>query len=155
MVATDVASRGIGMIEPPSPLPPSSNVRSLPSGPFLSLLRRYLACVTLPGLFRVFRFSIRRNLGIVVQQFFATLVIPCLRRLVGVPSAEWAFLDSLKLSPRLLFQRGPGCVDLPPRHGIVMDSPCPMQRESIGCTIMYPSHAMKPDHVAIPHLCSC
>jgi ATP-dependent RNA helicase DDX5/DBP2 len=67
MVATDVASRGIGMIEtpPPSIAMPSRLYRSA----LLSTLRRFLACVTLPGLCRVLRFSIRGNLGSVVQHF--------------------------------------------------------------------------------------
>jgi ATP-dependent RNA helicase DDX5/DBP2 len=67
MVATDVASRGIGMIENPSLsiAMPSRLYRSA----LLSTLRRFLACVTLPGLCRVLRFSIRGNLGSVVQHF--------------------------------------------------------------------------------------
>jgi ATP-dependent RNA helicase DDX5/DBP2 len=52
MVATDVASRGIGMIEIPPPIPA---MPSRPcSGALLSTLRRFLVCVTLPGLFRVY-----------------------------------------------------------------------------------------------------
>jgi hypothetical protein len=48
MVATDVASRGIGMIE----IPPSPSRLQCPvlfHGALLSTLRRFLDCVTLPG----------------------------------------------------------------------------------------------------------
>jgi hypothetical protein len=65
MVATDVASRGIGMIKNPFPykaMPSRLNCSAL-----LSTLRRFLACVTLLGLCRVLRFSIMENLGSVVQ----------------------------------------------------------------------------------------
>lgn len=65
MVATDVASRGIGMIENPFPykaMPSRLNCSAL-----LSTLRRFLACVTLLGLCRVLRFSIMENLGSVVR----------------------------------------------------------------------------------------
>lgn len=55
MVATDVASRGIGMIKTPSPL--TATFSSLFSGALLSTLRRFLDCVILPGPYRVFRFS--------------------------------------------------------------------------------------------------
>lgn len=55
MVATDVASRGIGMIKTPSPL--TATPSRLYSGALLSTLRRFLDCVILPGLYRVFRFS--------------------------------------------------------------------------------------------------
>ncbi len=65
MVATDVASRGIGMIE--STFPSTAMPSRLHYSALLSKLRRFLDCVTLPGLFRVLRFSIRGNLGSVVQ----------------------------------------------------------------------------------------
>jgi len=68
MVATDVASRGIGMIE----TPPSIPFPAMPSpfkGALLSTLRRFSDCVTLPGLFFVSRFSVKGNLGSVVQHF--------------------------------------------------------------------------------------
>jgi ATP-dependent RNA helicase DDX5/DBP2 len=61
MVATDVASRGIGMIE--TPLPCTAMASSLNSSALLSTLRHFLACVTLPGLCRVLRFSMMKNLG--------------------------------------------------------------------------------------------
>jgi ATP-dependent RNA helicase DDX5/DBP2 len=59
MVATDVASRGIGMIE--NPFPSIAMPSRLYSSALLSTLRRFLACVTLPGLCRVLRFSIRES----------------------------------------------------------------------------------------------
>ena len=62
MVATDVASRGIGMIK--NPLPQTATLRCLHSDiALLSTLRRFLDCVILPGFFRVFRFSIIGCLG--------------------------------------------------------------------------------------------
>jgi hypothetical protein len=50
MVATDVASRGIGMIDTP-PIPPAPAMPSPFNGALLSTLRRFSDCVTLPGLF--------------------------------------------------------------------------------------------------------
>ena len=64
MVATDVASRGIGMIAHLLPL------IAMPSRPdcsaLLSTLRRFLACANLLGLCRVLRFSTIGKLGFVV-----------------------------------------------------------------------------------------
>lgn len=57
MVATDVASRGIGMIETPSPY--TATPSRLHSSALLSTLRRFLDCVIMPGFFRVFWFSKR------------------------------------------------------------------------------------------------
>jgi ATP-dependent RNA helicase DDX5/DBP2 len=68
MVATDVASRGIGMIKPPSPIqqrPVAYTVVTL-----LSTLRRFLDCVILPGFFRVFWFSLIRCLGTARAAYF-------------------------------------------------------------------------------------
>jgi ATP-dependent RNA helicase DDX5/DBP2 len=53
MVATDVASRGIGMIE--TPLPFAATPSRLYNSALLSTLRRFLDCVLLSGLYRVFR----------------------------------------------------------------------------------------------------
>lgn len=61
MVATDVASRGIGMNKTPFPhaaMPSAYTVVTL-----LSTLRRLLDCVILPGFFRVFWFSLAGCLG--------------------------------------------------------------------------------------------
>jgi ATP-dependent RNA helicase DDX5/DBP2 len=65
MVATDVASRGIGMIE--NPLPCLATPRRLHCSALLSTLRRFLDCVILPGFFRVFWFSLKGCLGSAVQ----------------------------------------------------------------------------------------
>lgn len=62
MVATDVASRGIGMID----IPPLCTATTHSSA-LLSTLRRFLDCVTLPGFFRVFWFSLTWCLGSAVQ----------------------------------------------------------------------------------------
>jgi len=64
MVATDVASRGIGMIE--IPLPQTATPSSLPSA-ILSTLKLFLDCVIMPGFPRVFWFSNKRFLGSAVQ----------------------------------------------------------------------------------------
>src|SRR3954469_13698451 len=61
MVATDVASRGIGMIETPSPY--TATPSRLHSSALLSTLRRFLDCVIMPGFFRVFWFSLNGCLG--------------------------------------------------------------------------------------------
>lgn len=55
MVATDVASRGIGMIKTPSPL--TATPSRLYSGALLSTLRCFLDRVILLGLYRIFWFS--------------------------------------------------------------------------------------------------
>jgi ATP-dependent RNA helicase DDX5/DBP2 len=65
MVATDVASRGIGMID--IPLPYTATFSRLHSSALLSTLRRFLDCVNLPGFFRVFWFSRTWCLGSAVQ----------------------------------------------------------------------------------------
>jgi len=65
MVATDVASRGIGMIE--TPLPFTATPSRIYSSALLSTLRLFLDCVNMPGFFRVFRFSIKGCLGSLVQ----------------------------------------------------------------------------------------
>ena len=61
MVATDVASSGIGMIE--TPLPCTATPRRLHSSAFLSTLTQSPDCVNVPGLFRVFWFSFIGCLG--------------------------------------------------------------------------------------------
>ena len=61
MVATDVASRGIGMIE--TPFPCTATASRLHSSALLSTLTRSPDCVNLPGLFRVFWFSFIGCLG--------------------------------------------------------------------------------------------
>lgn len=61
MVATDVASRGIGMIITPLPLAAIPSVYTVDT--LLSTLRRFLDCVILPGFFRIFWFSLIGCLG--------------------------------------------------------------------------------------------
>lgn len=125
MVATDVASRGIGMIENPFPckaMPSRLNCSAL-----LSTLRRFLKCVTLLGLCRVLRFSIMENLGSVVQHLSCYTRNSVLRVSSGY-GAELAFLDSSNLSPRLPSQRTRMWISRPSR-GNALDSPCQMQRE--------------------------
>ena len=96
MVATDVASRGIGMIENPLP-----NVQQRPaaqtSAP-LSSLKLYLDCVIMSGSFRVLRFSNTRRLGSAVQHFRASLAwyIPNSKVLSLVHDVELTFLDLIK-----------------------------------------------------------
>jgi len=70
MVATDVASRGIGMIE--IPLPVQQRPAAQTSAP-LSSLKLFLDCVIMSGSFRVLRFSNTRRLGSAVQHFRASL----------------------------------------------------------------------------------
>ena len=103
MVATDVASRGIGMIEIPSPC--TATPRRLHSSALLSTLRRFLDCAILPGFFRVFWFSITGCLGSVVQNFLCYSSDSKLNVLSPVQDVELAFLDRVKLSPRLPNQR--------------------------------------------------
>jgi len=126
MVATDVASRGIGMIENPSLsiAMPSRLYRSA----LLSTLRRFLACVILPGLCRVLRFSIRGILDLWCSISLATLVIPCSKYRQDT-GAELAFLDLSSLSPRLPTQRTRMCGSPAPAEDTAVDSPCQMQRE--------------------------
>jgi hypothetical protein len=103
MVATDVASRGIGMIE--TPLPPTATPRRLYSSTLLSTLRRFLDCVILPGSFRVFWFSLVGCLGSVVQHVSCYALNSKLKVLPLVQDMELASLDLIKLSPRPPNQR--------------------------------------------------
>ena len=70
MVATDVASRGIGMIE--APLPPTATPSRLQISALLSTLRRSLACVSCPGPVVSFGSLYEGRLGCGVQH------VPCL-----------------------------------------------------------------------------
>lgn len=73
MVATDVASRGIGMIKAPSPHAAKPSAYTVVA--LLSTLRRLLDCVILPGSFRVFWFSlIWVSWKCACSMFYATLV---------------------------------------------------------------------------------
>ncbi len=98
MVATDVASRGIGMIKYPPPC--TATPGRLFISALLSTLLRFLDCVLLPGFFRIFWFSLQGCLGSVVQHF------PCFARnsiseyFCRYEMQELASLDLLKLSPR-------------------------------------------------------
>ena len=91
MVATDVASRGIGMIETSSPY--TATPRCLYSSALLSTLRRSLDCVILPGFFRVFWFSIIGCLGSVVQNCLCCFSDSKLKVLPPVQDVELAILD--------------------------------------------------------------
>jgi hypothetical protein len=113
MVATDVASRGIGMIE--TPLPCTATPSRLHSSALLSTLRRFVDCVILPGFFRVFWFSIKGCLGSMMQHDCATFVIPNSKYFSGYKMWNWHFLtcsSCLQDSQT----RGPGCVDHLPWH---------------------------------------
>ena len=107
MVATDVASRGIGMIE--IPLPCTATPSRPHSSALLSKLRRFLDCVILPGLFRVFWFSLKGCLGSGVQHVLCYTCNSKLEVLSRVRDVELASLDLLKLSPRLPTQRTRMC----------------------------------------------
>jgi hypothetical protein len=91
MVATDVASRGIGMIK--TPFPCTATPSRLHSSALLSTLRRFLDCVILPGFFRVFRFSHKGCLGSVVQNVLCYASDSRLKVLSLVQDVELAFLD--------------------------------------------------------------
>ncbi len=99
MVATDVASRGIGMIKTPSPY--TATPSRLYSCALLSTLRRSLDCVILPGFFRVFGFSLIGCLGSAVEHSFCYTSNSKLKVLHHVQDVELASLDLIKLSPRL------------------------------------------------------
>jgi ATP-dependent RNA helicase DDX5/DBP2 len=73
MVATDVASRGIGMIKTPSPF--TATPSRLYSSALLSTLRLFLDCVILPGFFRICWFSRNGCLGSVVKHSRAISLI--------------------------------------------------------------------------------
>ncbi|KAI6712404.1 hypothetical protein JHW43_005031 [Diplocarpon mali] len=103
MVATDVASRGIGMIETPSPY--IATPSRLHSSALLSTLRRVLDCViTMPGFFRVLWFSQTGVLDLRCGMFHATLVIPNSEVISLLRGVELTSLDLIKLSPRLPIQ---------------------------------------------------
>lgn len=71
MVATDVASRGIGMIE--IPLPCTATPSRLQSSALLSTLRRFLVCVFCPGSFVSFGSLFKGVLDLECSMFCATL----------------------------------------------------------------------------------
>jgi hypothetical protein len=102
MVATDVASRGIGMIKTPYPYATPSR---LYNSALLSTLRRFLDCVLLPGFFRVLWFSLKGCLGSAVQHISCYASNSKLKVLSLVRDVELASLDLIKLSPRLPNQR--------------------------------------------------
>ena len=91
MVATDVASRGIGMIKTPSPC--TATPSRLYSSALLSTLRRFLDCVIMPGFFRVCRFSLKGCLGSVAQNVLCCSSDSKLKVLSLVQDVELAFLD--------------------------------------------------------------
>lgn len=89
MVATDVASRGIGMIKAPSPHAAKPSAYTVVA--LLSTLRRLLDCVILPGSFRVFWFSLMGVLEMRVQhvlcyarEFLAQSTFPGTRYGIGI-----------------------------------------------------------------------
>jgi hypothetical protein len=131
MVATDVASRGIGMIK--IPLPQTATPSRLhSSSALLSTLRRFLDCVILPGFFRVFRFSIIGCLGSAFQH-----VLCCTRNskqkvLFRVQDVELAFLDSIKPVSKTPYQRTWMCGS--PTLALNLQWTAHVRcRESIGC----------------------
>ena len=103
MVATDVASRGIGMIKPPSPI--TATTSRLYISALLSMLRHFLDCVILPGFFRVFWFSHKGCLGSMVEHSSCCTSDSSFKVLHHVQDVELAILDFIKLSPRLPTQR--------------------------------------------------
>ena len=127
MVATDVASRGIGMIK--NPFPCTATPSRLHSSALLSTLRRFLDCVILPGFFRVFWFSIIGCLGSVVQNVLCYFSDSKLKVLPPVQDAELAILDSSQA-----VSKTPQSEDLDvwityPGIKSAMDSSCQMPRE--------------------------
>jgi hypothetical protein len=136
MVATDVASRGIGMIE--TPLPPHSNAQTSIQQCFTLNAQALSRLRILPGFFRVFRFSLIGCLGSVVQSFCATLVIPY-STYFRYKMWNWHFLTLVKLSPRLPNQRTWMCesptLALNPQWTVHVRC-----RESIGCIQMQLLH---------------
>jgi ATP-dependent RNA helicase DDX5/DBP2 len=90
MVATDVASRGIGMIKTPSPY--TATPSRLYSSALLSTLRRFLDCVIVPGFFRVFWFSLIGRLGSAVEHSCAIPVIPKLKYFLRYEMWNWHLL---------------------------------------------------------------
>jgi hypothetical protein len=128
MVATDVASRGIGMIESPAPYPATPS--RLQSSALLSTLRRFLDCVFCPGSFVSIGSLFIGCLGSRVRHFLCfTRNIPNSQVLSPVQDVELAFLDSFKLSPRLPNKRTRMC-GFPALALPAMDSSCQMLRES-------------------------
>ncbi len=92
MVATDVASRGIGMIK--TPLPYTATPSRLHSSALLSTLRRFLDCVIImPGFFRIFWFSLKGCLGSAVRHILCYTRNSELKVLTLVRDVELASLD--------------------------------------------------------------
>jgi len=75
MVATDVASRGIGMIKTPL-FPYTATPSGLPSSALLSMLRPFLDCVSCPGSFVSFGSLFKGVLDLGCSMLCATLQIP-------------------------------------------------------------------------------
>ena len=137
MVATDVASRGIGMIE--TPFPCTATPSRLHSSALLSTLRRFLDCVIMPGFFRVFRFSFKGCLGSVVQKFLYLSSDSRLKVLLPVQDVELAFLDQGQAVSKNPNQRtwmcGSPTLALNPQWTVHVRC-----RESIGCIQMQLIH---------------
>jgi hypothetical protein len=90
MVATDVASRGIGMIKT---LPPYTATPSrLYSSALLSTLRRFLDCVICPGSFVSFGSLSQGVLDLRCSMFRATLVILYLKYFSRYKMWNWHLL---------------------------------------------------------------
>lgn len=115
MVATDVASRGIGMIDIPSPsLALHAITRLRFSGARLCKDSMLYDLRIMPGLFRDSRFFITGNLGLMCSAFFATLVFRSLFFLLKYRAGLASLVLFKMLSPRLPIRK-PGFVNHLPR----------------------------------------
>ena len=126
MVATDVASRGIGMIE--TPLSCTATPSRLHSSALLSTLRHFVDCVFVRVL-SCLSVLYQRVSWIYGAAYSCFIRNSKLKVLFRVQDVELAFLDLIKLSPRLPNQRTWMCGSLALALNPAMDSSCQMLRE--------------------------